>query len=284
MSGPAPTGGHPHAPTPDVRRAPHLVDRFGRVHRDLRVSLTDRCNLRCTYCMPAEGLDWLPSPDLLDADELVRLVRIATELGIREVRLTGGEPLVRPDVVDIVARIAALPEAPAGLADDQRPAPGPVGRATGRGGPGPGQRLLRHPEPRDLHPPDPARPPARRARRHRGSRRGRPGAGQGQHRAPARRERPRGWRAAALGPGRGPVAAVHRADAPGPPARLEPGDDGLARPRSSTTWPAPGSTWRPSRSAARPRPRSSSSTAVRPPSGSSDPCPARSAGHATGCG
>jgi cyclic pyranopterin phosphate synthase len=89
-----------------------LVDRFGRVHHDLRISLTDRCNLRCTYCMPAEGLPWLPTPELLTVDELVRVARIATELGITEIRLTGGEPLVRPDVVAIVARLAALPRAP----------------------------------------------------------------------------------------------------------------------------------------------------------------------------
>jgi cyclic pyranopterin phosphate synthase len=89
-----------------------LVDRFGRSHHDLRVSLTDRCNLRCTYCMPAEGLAWIPSPELLTLPELTRLVRIATDLGITEVRLTGGEPLVRPDVVEIVAALAALRSAP----------------------------------------------------------------------------------------------------------------------------------------------------------------------------
>ena len=101
------------APVPAPAPAPaQLVDRFGRVHRDLRVSLTDRCSLRCTYCMPAEGLAWIPSADLLSDDEIVRVVRIGTELGITEVRLTGGEPLVRPDVVDIVARLADLPRAP----------------------------------------------------------------------------------------------------------------------------------------------------------------------------
>jgi cyclic pyranopterin phosphate synthase len=88
------------------------VDRFGRVHRDLRVSLTDRCNLRCTYCMPADGLAWIPSPDLLTLEEIVRVVRIGTDLGITEVRLTGGEPLVRPDAVALVGRLAALPRAP----------------------------------------------------------------------------------------------------------------------------------------------------------------------------
>ena len=72
-----------------------LVDTFGRIATDLRVSLTDRCNLRCTYCMPAEGLDWLPGDQMLSADELARLLRIAvTRLGITSVRFTGGEPLV----------------------------------------------------------------------------------------------------------------------------------------------------------------------------------------------
>ncbi|MFJ7278678.1 GTP 3',8-cyclase MoaA [Kitasatospora sp. NPDC098663] len=86
-----------------------LLDRFGRVHTDLRVSLTDRCNLRCTYCMPAEGLDWLPRAQALGDDEVVRLVRIAVgRLGIASVRLTGGEPLLRRGLPDLVGRIAAL--------------------------------------------------------------------------------------------------------------------------------------------------------------------------------
>jgi GTP 3',8-cyclase len=86
-----------------------LADSYGRVATDLRVSLTDRCNLRCDYCMPAEGLDWLPKPDLLTDDELVRLVRIGVErLGIAEVRFTGGEPLLRRGLPNIVARTAAL--------------------------------------------------------------------------------------------------------------------------------------------------------------------------------
>jgi len=82
-----------------------LQDRYGRVATDLRVSLTDRCNLRCSYCMPAEGLDWLPTDDVLTDDEVVRLVDIGVRmLGIREVRFTGGEPLVRRGLVDIVRR------------------------------------------------------------------------------------------------------------------------------------------------------------------------------------
>jgi cyclic pyranopterin phosphate synthase len=86
-----------------------LADAHGRVATDLRVSLTDRCNLRCSYCMPAEGLDWLPRPDLLTEDEVVRLVRIGVQLlGITEVRFTGGEPLLRRNLVGIVARTAVL--------------------------------------------------------------------------------------------------------------------------------------------------------------------------------
>ena len=85
-----------------------LVDTFGRVASDLRVSLTDRCNLRCTYCMPAEGLPWLPKPELLTDDELVRLITLAVREGVRTVRLTGGEPLLRPGIVGLVARLAEL--------------------------------------------------------------------------------------------------------------------------------------------------------------------------------
>jgi cyclic pyranopterin phosphate synthase len=85
-----------------------LIDRFGRVHRDLRISLTDRCSLRCTYCMPADGVPWLASDSLLSTDELVRIARVAVEQGIEEIRLTGGEPLLRPDVVDVVRRMSEL--------------------------------------------------------------------------------------------------------------------------------------------------------------------------------
>jgi len=86
-----------------------LADAYGRVATDLRVSLTDRCNLRCAYCMPPEGLDWLPRPELLTDDEVARLVRIGVELlGITEIRFTGGEPLLRRGLPGIVARAAAL--------------------------------------------------------------------------------------------------------------------------------------------------------------------------------
>jgi len=96
-------------PLADVPTDGPLIDTFGRVATDLRVSLTDRCNLRCTYCMPAEGLDWLPREQLLRADELVRLLRIAvTRLGITSVRFTGGEPMVAKHLEDVVAATAAL--------------------------------------------------------------------------------------------------------------------------------------------------------------------------------
>jgi cyclic pyranopterin phosphate synthase len=90
-----------------------LTDSYGRAATDLRVSLTDRCNLRCAYCMPPEGLDWLPAPEVLTGDEIVRLVRIGVEaLGIREVRFTGGEPLLRRDLESVVAATAALSPRP----------------------------------------------------------------------------------------------------------------------------------------------------------------------------
>jgi cyclic pyranopterin phosphate synthase len=89
-----------------------LVDSFGRIASDLRVSLIDKCNLRCAYCMPPEGLPWLPRQELLTDDELVRLVGVAVSLGVREVRLTGGEPLLRPGVPALVARLAALDPRP----------------------------------------------------------------------------------------------------------------------------------------------------------------------------
>src|SRR6202451_3225323 len=90
-----------------------LSDSYGRVATDLRVSLTDRCNLRCAYCMPPVGLDWLPSPDQLTDDEVVRLVRVAVErLGVREVRFTGGEPLLRRGLAGIIARTAELDPRP----------------------------------------------------------------------------------------------------------------------------------------------------------------------------
>ena len=86
-----------------------LADRYGRVARDLRVSLTDRCNLRCSYCMPAEGLPWLPTEETLTDDEVVRLIRVAVEhSGITRVRFTGGEPLLRRGLEHIVAGAASL--------------------------------------------------------------------------------------------------------------------------------------------------------------------------------
>lgn len=89
-----------------------LVDGHGRVHRDLRLSLTDRCSLRCRYCLPLANPDWLPRADLLTTTELVRLVGLLVDLGIERIRLTGGEPLLRPDVVEVVAALRALPAAP----------------------------------------------------------------------------------------------------------------------------------------------------------------------------
>jgi GTP 3',8-cyclase len=92
--------------------SPGLVDAHGRTATDLRISLTDKCSLRCTYCMPAAGLDWLPKDQTLSDDEIVRLTGIFLGLGVRTVRLTGGEPLVRPGVAGLIGRLAGLSPRP----------------------------------------------------------------------------------------------------------------------------------------------------------------------------
>ncbi|MFA5873790.1 MAG: GTP 3',8-cyclase MoaA [Anaerolineales bacterium] len=86
-----------------------LIDPYGRSINYLRISLTDRCNLRCVYCMPAGGLRWTPLPDLLSDNEIVCVAETAARLGMNKIRLTGGEPLLRPGVVELVRRLAAMP-------------------------------------------------------------------------------------------------------------------------------------------------------------------------------
>src|SRR5438874_2691418 len=90
-------------------RVEPLVDSWGRAIASLRVSVTDKCNFRCTYCMPAEGLEWLPKREVLSFEEIERLVRVLARMGVREVRLTGGEPLVRRDLPELVRMLAAVP-------------------------------------------------------------------------------------------------------------------------------------------------------------------------------
>jgi GTP 3',8-cyclase len=86
----------------------NFLDPFGRAITYLRISLTDRCNLRCVYCMPKDGVQWQPLADQLSVDEIVRVVETAAQGGVRRIRLTGGEPLVHPDIVEIVRRIASI--------------------------------------------------------------------------------------------------------------------------------------------------------------------------------
>ncbi|HJZ61541.1 MAG TPA: GTP 3',8-cyclase MoaA [Miltoncostaeaceae bacterium] len=86
-----------------------LVDGHARVHRSLRLSVIDRCNLRCRYCMPAEGMPWLARDELLTDDELVRVVEVFARLGVRDLRITGGEPLIRAGIAGLLARLSAVP-------------------------------------------------------------------------------------------------------------------------------------------------------------------------------
>jgi cyclic pyranopterin phosphate synthase len=110
----------PHRRGLDVRAAPAevaaatmpekgpLVDRYGRIHDDLRISVTDRCNLRCVYCMPEVGMTFLPRSELLTYEEIARVARVARDLGVRSIRLTGGEPLVRKDLASLVSQLCAM--------------------------------------------------------------------------------------------------------------------------------------------------------------------------------
>lgn len=86
-----------------------LVDSYGRHIKNMRISITDRCNFRCVYCMPAEGLPWLPKAEILTFEEITRITRVAVDLGIEQIRLTGGEPLVRRDVPDLIRMLHAIP-------------------------------------------------------------------------------------------------------------------------------------------------------------------------------
>jgi len=86
-----------------------LIDPFGRQITYLRVSVTDRCNLRCVYCMPPQGVDWKPHEKIMQYEEISRIVRVAAAEGIREVRVTGGEPLVRKDLPDLIKMLAGIP-------------------------------------------------------------------------------------------------------------------------------------------------------------------------------
>ena len=94
-------------PNPEIER--RLIDRFGRVHNNLRISVTDRCNIRCFYCMPADNVQFMPRDELLSFEEIERVVRIGTTLGIDRIRLTGGEPLVRRELYRLVERLVRVP-------------------------------------------------------------------------------------------------------------------------------------------------------------------------------
>ncbi len=87
-----------------------VTDTFGRVHSDLRISVTDRCNIRCFYCMPEKGATFQPVSQLLSFDQIVRFVQTAVPLGFRKIRLTGGEPLLRPNLPDLIAQLTAIPQ------------------------------------------------------------------------------------------------------------------------------------------------------------------------------
>ena len=235
--------------------------------------------------MPAEGLDWLPNDKILTNDEIVRLVEIAvTHLGIEEVRFTGGEPLVRRGVTDIVARCAQLSPRP-----DLSVTTNALGLAK-LAGPLAEAGLDRVNVSLDTVRSDTFKELTLRDRFHdvvagsRGCRRGRAATGEGQRGADARRQRRPGARAAAVVPRPRLRAALHRADAAGRPARLDPRQDDHRRGDLRRASPRASTCRRPrSRGGVR-LPSCSPSTAVRRPWASSPPSRDRSAATATGCG
>lgn len=85
-----------------------LQDPFGRIHDYIRISVTDRCNLRCVYCMPEEGMEFAPHEDIMTFEEITQILRVLAPMGLRKVRLTGGEPMVRKDLEQLVAMISAI--------------------------------------------------------------------------------------------------------------------------------------------------------------------------------
>jgi len=102
------TTSRPPVAAPDAATGGRLVDRFARQVRYLRISVTDRCNLRCLYCLPAHGMVWKPRAEILSYEAIERVVAVGLRHGLTKVRLTGGEPLVRPGLVDLVARLHRL--------------------------------------------------------------------------------------------------------------------------------------------------------------------------------
>ena len=244
-----------------------LLDTFGRIATDLRVSLTDRCNLRCSYCMPAEGLEWLPNDDVLTDDEVVRLITVAVErLGVEEVRFTGGEPLLRRGLPDIVRRTAALRPRPETSITTNALGLTRTAKALAEAGLDRVNVSLDTVRAEDFH------TITRRDRLHDviEGLEAASAAGLGPVKVNAVLLRgindDPGPRAAALVPGARLPAAVHRADAARRPARLEPrGHD--HRRRDLRLAAAPSSAWSRPRSRAAPRPPSCSpSTAARRPS------------------
>ena len=117
-----------------------LVDSYGRHIKNLRISVTDKCNFRCVYCMPADGLPWLPRSEILTFEEMARLSRVMVDLGVEQIRLTGGEPLVRRDLPELVRMLADIRRPAQPERDDQRRAAGAPGGGARRGGPDAHQR------------------------------------------------------------------------------------------------------------------------------------------------
>ncbi len=211
-----------------------LVDPQARVIDYLRMSVTDRCNYRCTYCVPDDGAAHVERADMLSFEEIVALVRVFVALGVRRLRLTGGEPTVRRDLSALVRRCARSPGSRSSRC-----------RPTGTGWPSwrrrcggrrrSPQRQPRHARPREVRAHHPARRSGARLRRARGGARGRLRVDQAQHRRHQGLQRRRDRRALRASPGSAACAALHRGDADGGRADLRAWELPAGGPRSART-------------------------------------------------
>ena len=190
------------------------LDRFSRQIDYLRLSVIDHCNLRCVYCMPLRGLTFVPAPELLTAAEIETVARAAVGVGFRKFRLTGGEPTLRADIVEIASRIAARPRRRGPRHDHERDPAAPPGEAAARGGPAAPQHPRGHPPPRaaqEAHAVRLGRGGRGRDRRRRG---GGPRPDQAQLHGHPRLQRRRRRGPRPTGPGRRLARPLHRAHAP----------------------------------------------------------------------
>ena len=212
-----------------VRAMTTLHDQFGRRIEYLRISVTDRCNFRCVYCMPLEGLPWLPKQEILSYEEITAIVAQLAPLGLRRLRITGGEPTIRPELPTLIADAAGRAGHRGHRALDEWRAPARDGGCIARGGTGSRQHERRLATPRADHGDRPTVVPLRSGGRRHGGRGGGSGADQAERRRDAWHQRRRDRRLCPTDARASMARPVHRAHAGGRSSRADLGPRGAER-------------------------------------------------------